>query len=289
MTTELVLGGGGPVGVAWEVGVLAGLAEAGVDLSTADQIIGTSAGSIVGARLALGQTPSELAARGPIGVDATGEGMPKVDPGSLAPIGALLFEAMTGARPVTDVVGDLGTLATSTEPVVDEEGFIRLVGDASLGEAWPDRSYRCTAWNIDTREFTVWGADSGVPLGRAVATSCSVPGVFPPITIDGQRYMDGGVITASNAQLAEGADTVVVISVTSRIVPDFRDQLAISLDREIAELRAQGATVELIEFDDATAQATAGDLMSTASSAAVAETAVLQGRAEADRIGAVWG
>jgi NTE family protein len=289
MTTALVLGGGGPVGVAWEVGLLAGLAEAGVDLTTADHIVGTSAGSIVGARLALGQRPAELIAQRPLGVDAAGEGMPVVDPGALAPVGALLFEAMTGARPVADVVGDLGALSTSAEPIVDEAGFIRLVGDSSLGVDWPERSYRCTAWNIDTREFTVWGADSGVPLGRAVASSCSVPGVFPPITIVGQRYMDGGVITASNAQLATGADTVVVISVTSRIVPDLRDQLAVSLDAEIADLRAEGATVELIEFDDATAQATAGDLMSVASAAAVAAPAFAQGRAEADRIGAVWG
>jgi NTE family protein len=288
MTRALVLGGGGPVGVTWEVGVLAGLAEAGVDLSTADEIVGTSAGSIVGARLALGQSPADLIARGPLGVNASGEGTPKVDPGALAPVGALLFEAMSGARPVAEVVPDIAALSTTAEPIIDEEGFVRLVGDGSLGGPWPERSYRCTAWDVDSGEFTVWSAASGAPLERAVASSCSVPGIFPPITIDGHRYMDGGVISASNAQLAEGADVVVVISVTSRIIPDFRDQLAVSLDREIAELRANGAAVELIEFDDATAQAAAGDLMSTASSAAVAATGLLQGKAEADRIGAVW-
>ena len=58
----LVLGGGGPVGIAWESGVLAGLAECGVDLSQADFICGTSAGSFVGARLALGHSPASLVA-----------------------------------------------------------------------------------------------------------------------------------------------------------------------------------------------------------------------------------
>ena len=57
----LVLGGGGPVGIAWESGLIAGLAEAGVDLSTADFVIGTSAGSFVGAYLAAGTPPAKLA------------------------------------------------------------------------------------------------------------------------------------------------------------------------------------------------------------------------------------
>jgi NTE family protein len=242
----------------------------------------------VGARLALGQSPADLIARGPIGVDAAGAGLPKIDPGALAPIGALLFQAMTGERPVAEVVTDLAALSTSAT-TIDEDAFVRLVSDSSLDAPWPDRDYRCTAWDVDSGEFQVWSAASGVPLERAVASSCSVPGIFPPITVDGRRYMDGGVISASNAQLVSGADTVVIVSVTSRIVPDFREQLAIGLDREVAALRAEGAVVEVVEFDDATAAAAAGDLMSVTASQAVAATAVVQGRAEAGRVGEMWG
>ena len=63
MTTKaLVLGGGGPVGIAWETGLLAGLAEGGIDLSHADYILGTSAGAFVGAQLAMGRSPAKLVA-----------------------------------------------------------------------------------------------------------------------------------------------------------------------------------------------------------------------------------
>src|SRR6476619_245244 len=67
-TRALVLGGGGPVGIAWESGLLAGLAKAGVDLGQADFILGTSAGAFVGARLALGAETRALA--DPIVADA---------------------------------------------------------------------------------------------------------------------------------------------------------------------------------------------------------------------------
>jgi NTE family protein len=57
MTTHaLVLGGGGEAGVAWEIGLLAGLAQRGVDLRDADVVIGTSAGAIVGTLLLSGRT-----------------------------------------------------------------------------------------------------------------------------------------------------------------------------------------------------------------------------------------
>jgi NTE family protein len=171
---------------------------------------------------------------------------------------------------------------------ISEEAFIALVGDRSLGEEWPDRDYRCTAFDIDSAEFTVWSKDSGVPLSRAVASSCSVPGIFPPITIGDRRYMDGGLLSGTNAHLVSGADTVVIVSVMSRILPDM-GVLKEGFDREVEELRAGGSTVEVIEFDDATIEVVAMDLMSSANSAAVAAIAVEQGKAEAERIGAVWG
>lgn len=60
MTRALVLGGGGPVGIAWESGLVAGLAEEGIDAGQADLIVGTSAGSAVGAQLAMGRTPQQM-------------------------------------------------------------------------------------------------------------------------------------------------------------------------------------------------------------------------------------
>ena len=72
----------------------------------------------------------------------------------------------------------------------------------------------CTAVDAETGEFVTWSKDSGVPLVRAIASSCCVPGIFPPITINGRRYIDGGMKSATNAELAAGHDRVLVVSVT---------------------------------------------------------------------------
>lgn len=288
MTTALVLGGGGPVGVAWEAGLLAGLAEAGVDLSDADRIVGTSAGSVVGARLALGLTPAEL-------LDATTEisagpsATPPVDGEALLALGMAMFEALTGGRAHEEIARDVGSLALGAETMAEDD-FVGLVG-ADLGSAWPERDYRCTAFDTATGAFRAWGAADGVALDRAVASSCSVPGIFPPITIGGVRYMDGGVLSGTNAGLVTGSDRVVIVSVMSRAMPAAEAFLRQPLDREAEALRAGGAAVEVVELDDDAVAAAGGNLMdfSPATVAAVGAAGRAQGRREADRVGAVWG
>ena len=136
-----------------------------------------------------------------------------------------------------------------------------------------------------------WDAASGAPFDRAVTSSCAVPALFPPITIGGRRYMDGGVISGTNAGLAAGHDEVVIVSVISRVVPGAEEFLRGPLDLEITALRDAGAEVELLEFDDATQAAAGGDLMSFTPAVvdAVGAAGLAQGRAEAERIGALWG
>src|SRR5450755_1663271 len=75
----LVLGGGGSAGNAWEIGVIAGLFDAGLDVTKADLIIGTSAGSTAAAQISSATQPAELLAgilaaapqprTGPVGAD----------------------------------------------------------------------------------------------------------------------------------------------------------------------------------------------------------------------------
>jgi NTE family protein len=289
MSKALVLGGGGPVGVAWEAGLVAGLAEAGVDLSDADRIVGTSAGSIVGARLALGASPAELlAATRPVAPPTSGPAVPVVDGEALMAVGVAMFEALTGGRAHDEIIGDLGRLAAKAE-TIPEDDFVATVG-SDLGTPWPDRDYACTAFDVDSGAFTVWDAGSGVPLDRAVASSCAVPGILPPITIDGRRYMDGGVISGTNAGLTEGHDVVVIVSCITRVVLGAEAYLRAPLDAEVAALRDGGSVVEVVEFDDATIAATGGNLMdfSAETVQAVGATGLAQGRSEAGRIGAVW-
>src|SRR4051812_45548934 len=110
----LVLGGGGPVGIAWESGLVAGLAQGGVDLATADFILGTSAGSFVGARLALGSDARAFAA--PI----TADKIPSDDRRVAGPDGAppdlsklmqLMGEAQGGTRNPAEVRAEIGAWA----------------------------------------------------------------------------------------------------------------------------------------------------------------------------------
>ena len=193
----LVLGGGGPVGIAWESGLLSGFAEAGVDLSRADFILGTSAGSFVGAQLAMGAAPASLAAP----FLAMGEApktprpaAPARDPGRPAPDLAFLMrkmvEAGAGQRPAQEVRAEIGAWAIEQSPM-GEDDFIQSFGRflAELpADAWPQKGYACTAVDAADGAFRLWDKAAGVGLARAVASSCSVPGVYPPITIQGRRY-----------------------------------------------------------------------------------------------------
>lgn len=291
MSRALVLGGGGPVGVAWETGLLAGLAEAGVDVGDADRIVGTSAGSVVGAHLARGDSLATLMREPDRNVVAPPEDVvvPAVDPTSMATLGMAIFEALTGARPHAEIVKDIGALALGAE-TIDEEAFVAMPG-AGLGPEWPGHGFACTAYDAESGSFTVWDEAAGAPLDRAVASSCAVPGLFPPITIAGRRYMDGGVISGTNCPLAAGHDRVLVVSVMSNAVPGAAEFLRVPLLAEIEALEAEGATVELVEFDDASVAAGGGNLLAFSRDvvSAVGAAGLAQGRVEAERIGALWG
>ncbi len=277
----LVLSGGGPVGIAWESGLIAGLAEAGVDLSEADFILGTSAGSFVGARLAMGAKPAELAAPFlAMGATPSLEGAAPPPPGAattrpdMGKLMAFMTELSAGKRPAAEIRAEIGAWALSI-PTVSEESFIASFGH-SLGDlasdAWPDRPYACTAVDARDGAFKLWTAADGVGIARAVASSCSVPGIYPPITINGRRYIDGGMRPGSSVDLARGYQRVVVIAVYQNP----------SLDDEIAMLRDEGARVALVVPDAAGVEAFGGMLMDSRRRPAAAAAGFVQGRSGAE-------
>ena len=212
MTRALVLGGGGPVGIGWESGLAVGLANGGVDLSAADAIYGTSAGAFVGAQLALG---FDIAATAALLLETSAKAVADRGGASimqgLQALTDVLRAAVVAGTPPDEVRRSLGSLALEAD-VVSEDDFVELFS-VMKGQAWPER-FHCTAVDTATAEFVVWKAGSGADLQRAVASSCAVPMVCPPITIGGRRYMDGGVRSPLNADLARGHDRIVVISVT---------------------------------------------------------------------------
>jgi NTE family protein len=203
----LVLGGGGVTGVAWEVGVLAGLAEAGLDLTNADLFVGTSAGSVVAAQVT-GPTPLEelyerqLASAGP--ELAARLGMRQILRWAAANI---------GTRDERRAMARIGSMALKARTVPEE---VRKAVFASrlASHEWPAVKLVITAVSVDG-EFVTFDKDSGVSLVDAVAASCAVPTVWPPVTINSRRYMDGGMRSPYNADLAKGYDRVVVIAPTT--------------------------------------------------------------------------
>jgi NTE family protein len=297
MTRALILGGGGPVGIAWEAGLIAGLAEGGVDLAAADYICGTSAGSFVGSQLAMGKPIGEMAAAILAEADRPRADPPPVDgrpaQQTAAPNLALLFqkmqEAAAGTRDPQEVRKEIGAFALSAQ-TVDEATFIRGFGRSlsqAQAESWPTaRDYACTAVDAETGEFVVWTAESKVGLAKAVASSCSVPGVFPPITINGRRYIDGGMRSATNADLAKGHDLVVILALR---IASMTGSGSTPLDREIETLKAGGARVEVIYPDEASQAAFGVNLMDARVRPAACQAGLTQGRAAASAMKGVWG
>ena len=160
MTRALVLGGGGPVGIAWENGLIAGLAQGGANLGAADFTMGTSAGSFVGARLALGSDPATLA--DPIiANDIPGEkqrSSERAAPADLTKLMQLMGEVHSGARNPAEVRAEIGAWALAAE-TPSEEAFIESFGRSFSTlpvDAWPERGFACTAVDAETGAFKMW-------------------------------------------------------------------------------------------------------------------------------------
>ncbi|MHC9292154.1 patatin-like phospholipase family protein [Mycobacterium sp. LTG2003] len=214
----LVLAGGGIAGIAWETGILRGIADESPDtagaLLASDVLVGTSAGSTVAAQLSSGLSLDELYDRQVGGVSA------ELDPGvGIDGITELFVTAMlTPNTTKQQKLQRIGEIALDA-PTVDE-GVRRDVIAARLpSHRWPDRILRISAIDIATGELVGFDRDSGVELVDAVAASCAVPGAWPPVTIDGRRYMDGGVGSSVNMELAADCDNAVVLVPSGRSVP----------------------------------------------------------------------
>lgn len=294
----VVLGGGGPVGVAWELGLAAGLAAGGIDLASADLVVGTSAGSIAGAMLTGGDDPAELVneIEAIFHNSAGTSGATEVSPTALAEFMEMTFDSgQLGDDPAAKAahmerVGKFALAATT----ISEDAFVGTLGTVLAGRPWPAH-FACTAVDTVTGTFQVWDASTAVPLEQAIASSCSVPGVYPPITINGSRYMDGGARSALNADLAAGYDTVIVVSVTLLELPPGIDDERIDgyLAKEratIDALRAAGSKVEVIvpDIDFLMISGMGMNLMDFTVVGAASEAGARLGKTEADRIAAIW-
>jgi NTE family protein len=293
MTRALVLGGGGPVGIGWEAGLIVGLARRGVDLDRADAIVGTSAGSVVGFTLASGGDLSQAtslvhSANQTVAADPAAAGAVQ----GLEQLLATVAEAATEPAQAEAIRARLGQLALGAR-TISEEIWLDMFADFA-GAEWP-ATFTCTAVEVTGGRFRLWEAADGVDVQRAVASSCAVPCIFPPVEIQGARYMDGGVRDMLNADVAAGHDTVIVMSCTLlELPPGFADPMLESLfgptRAALDGLRDGGAKVEVV-IPGAEMLEISGfgmNLMDFTKAGAAYEAGLRQAEEEAGRLGGVW-
>ena len=295
----LVLGGGGAAGNAWEIGIIAGLAEAGLDMTqAADLVAGTSAGATAAAQVRSGMPPSGLLAS-VLSPPAQPAGQSRERPPSL-PMAAV-FERMRA----------IGAAATSAAGLRRAMGAFGLESDSILGPGagqrramvaarlpgreWPERPMIVVAVNAHTGELAAFDRDSGVELVDAVTASTALPGLAPTVSINGARYIDGGVRSPDNADLASGFANVVVLSPLGgrsqtppeagqfeglRRPPEWGTDLA----GQVEGLRKQGSHVEVITPDADTRAAMGKNQMDPATRIPAARAGFAQGKQEAARV-----
>ncbi len=277
----LVLSGGGVAGIAWELGVLLGIrdgSEGAVDpAGQADLVIGTSAGAAVAAQLHGGSLEQLYAAQLS---DSHGEISVEFDVDAL--LAAMSDAYARGTRTLPEAMALLGDFALSAE-TVPEATRRRVIETRLPDHRWPERPLQITAVAVDG-EFVAFDRDRGVDLVDAVAASCAVPGIWPPVTIGGRRYIDGGMRSASNADLAAGADRVLALATS----PDAVEKGPLGGLRRELEALAPTPT-SLIVADLTSLRAFGRNALDPSVRKASAEAGRAQGRAVAAEVAALWG
>ncbi len=277
----LVLGGGGPLGVVWMAQMLSGWAAAWLAAHpenpdplcpfTKGRIVGTSAGSIIGAWLAVHGSLDEFVARQAQPLDPFIAKKPNLLPFLLAYLKAK-FLSRGGVEGFRKSMGRSSLRAN----VPGEQAWVELVGRAFLpaGEWTPACDFLVTVIDIETAELQAWGPRSGVPLATAVAASCAMPCTYPLVHHHGRTWMDGGIGSTTNADLAAGCRRVVILDPLGQSAAT-----ASYIGQEQGKLRAEGGQSVLFQPSTAVKRAIGLNFFDTSKLPHVADLA----RAQADR------
>ncbi|MGI8448951.1 MAG: patatin-like phospholipase family protein [Streptosporangiaceae bacterium] len=273
----LVLGGGGLSGIAWETGVLAGLAAGGADVSTADYVLGTSAGATVAAQLGSGLSLTELFER---------QTVPALQSAELSPDIGRVIELMESWEKLpleypdpAELRREVGQRALAVQTVPEAERRAVIAGRLAR-HSWPSRQLAVVAVEAHTGDVRVFDQASGADLVDAVAASCAIPGIWPPVTIGPGRYIDGGTRSAVNADLAAGYQRVLILAPMADL----------SLDGQVAAL-TQGAgdgSVQVLAPDDDSLAAMGINPLDPGIRAPVAQAGYAQGQRAASGVGRLW-
>ena len=292
----LVLGGGGAAGNAWVIGVIAGLFDAGLDVTEADLVIGTSAGSTAAVQIT-SATPTQLLSEILSAAPPQRTGPIRADDGPV-PIGAAanhmeITSAIIGAaEDAADMRRRMGAAALETDAASHRSAQTQwraTIAARLPSELWPQRRMLIPAVDAHTGEPVVFDRHSGVDLVDAVAASTSNGFGVPPYSIGDRRYINGGYRRNENADLAAGYARVLVLSPfggRSLHPLDWGTHLAAQAD----ELRAGGSRVETI-FPDSNSQNVLGggmEVMDLSRRRPSAQAGYTQGGALAEQLTKFW-
>lgn len=294
----LVLAGAGAAGNAWELGLIAGLGAGGVDVTGAELVIGTSAGSTVAAQVTSGTSPAELyavlaAMAPPPGGSSAGGGLSRPagpprganvsSPSYLEWSNAIIESASDPA----DMRRRLGAAALELDSSVGPgpSRWRDIVASRLPSHEWPTQDVRIVAVNAHTGVPVVFDRRSGVDLVDAVAASTSA---MTPYPIGEERYLNGGYRRSENADLATGFGRVLVMSPfsgRSRMPSGWGMDLA----SQVAELRAGGSTVETVFPDARSGDVFDANALDPSTMPQAARGGHAQGLELAERLADFWG
>jgi NTE family protein len=290
-TRALVLAGGGAAGNAWQLGLVAGLCEAGVDLTHADLVVGTSAGSTAAAQLTSGRPPADLyaavlAEQAP--PRGAGQGSGRGPDRSGASYLAWSDAVIAAAEDPADMRRRMGMAALALD-ASDGSGPNRwrdVVAARLTSHEWPRQRVLIVAVDARTGEPVVFDRDSGVELVDAVAAS-TTSGFAGPYRIGEEQYLNGGYRRSENADLAAGYGRVLVLSPfggRSRMPRAWGMDLA----TQVAELRAAGSSVETVFPDAGAGEVFDANALDPSTRPQAARGGYDQGRALAELLAGFW-
>lgn len=262
----LVLGGGGFVASSWITGLITGMAEAGADVRHADMLIGTSSGARVALQLASGAPLEEIFARQISAAPQVGRQSSALNWQQLQRDVAQA-KALGGER--AEILRRMGTLALALGGP-DRQALLPM-------DRWPEQRVQLIVLNAATGARRAFDRASGIAMADALMATTASFGAAP-VWFEGQPYIDGGYYSSDNADLAAGYGRVLVLALKA---PPWAMRL-VSLEEGIAELRASGAEVELIQPDEEAMAAIAA--AGSPTNPAVFEPVTRAGRAQGLRV-----
>ena len=277
-TRALVLGGGGVAGIGWETGMLFGLAERGVDVRNADVIVGTSTGSAVAAQITSGTSLGELHDRLVFPRGESTELPAELDIAKMVEEWTGILRSVGPGRELRAAIGRYA-LAASTVP---ERTRREVIAARLPSHDWPDRDVRIVTVDAVTGDERVFTSADGAELVDAVAASCAVPGIWPPMTVDGRRYIDGGVRSSTNVDFVADCDVILVVAPVADLGTVDPD-----VDKVTKKIEKRKHTL-VIRPDEASLAAIGFNPLDPATSKPSAQAGRAQAEAEVDAVRGVW-